>query len=125
VTVLLTGGTAAGAAVTPAAATSGPAGLSAVSCPSTSWSMAVGSYVGSSHVRHALALTWNGGAWRELPNPPGGVLRSVSCSSARFCMARSGLTGRTETWNGRTWRAVASPVHAATRRRTAARRSAC
>lgn len=102
-------GTAAGAA-SPA----GPAGLSAVSCPTTSWCMAVGSYVDRSHVRHAMALEWNGRAWRELRNPPGGVLRSVSCSSPSFCMARSGLAGRTEVWNGRTWRAVASPQHAAT-----------
>jgi hypothetical protein len=76
--------------------------------------MAVGSYVDQSHVRHALALVWNGQAWRELRNTPGAVLKSVSCSSASFCMARSGLAGRTEVWNGRSWRAVANPTHAAT-----------
>lgn len=92
----------------------GPAGLSAVSCTGVSWCMAVGSYTDRSHVRHALALVWNGKAWRELRNPPGGALSSVSCSSASFCMARNGLAGQTEAWNGRTWRAVASPEHAAT-----------
>src|SRR5262245_2287805 len=49
----------------------GPAGLSAVSCPGSSWCMAVGSYVDRSHVRHALALVWNGRTWRALRNPPG------------------------------------------------------
>jgi hypothetical protein len=76
--------------------------------------MAVGSYIDRSHIRHALALLWNGQTWRELRNPPGAVLKSVSCSSSSFCMARTGLAGRTEVWNGRTWRVVANPTHAAT-----------
>lgn len=98
---------------------SGPAGLSDVSCTGASWCMAVGSYTDRSHVRHALALAWNGKAWRKLRNPPGQALSSVSCSSASFCMARSGLSrlsglsGQTQAWNGRTWRTVASPQHAA------------
>ena len=112
--VLPVGLTAAGAAAVTRVGPPGPAGLSAVSCPGSSWCMAVGSYVDRSGVRHALALVWNGQAWRELRNPAGGVLRSVSCSSPSFCMARSGLAGRTEVWNGQTWRAVASPTHAAT-----------
>lgn len=107
-------GTAAQAVPQARAGSPGPAGLSAVSCPGPSWCMAVGSYVDRSHVQHALALVWNGRAWLELRNPPGGVLTSVSCSSPSFCMARSGLIGQTEVWNGRTWRAVASPTHAAT-----------
>lgn len=92
----------------------GPAGLSAVSCAGEAWCMAVGSYVDPSHVRHALALVWNGDHWQELRNPPGGTLSSVSCAPAWSCMARSGLAGQTEVWNGRTWRIVANPVHAAT-----------
>ena len=113
--VLSIGTTAAVAAAPPAGAVpSGSAGLSAVSCPRSSWCMAVGSYVDRSQVRHALALEWNGQTWRELRNPPGAVLKSVSCSSASFCMARSGLAGRTEVWNGVTWRTIANPTHAAT-----------
>jgi len=90
----------------------GAARLSAVSCAGPSWCMAVGSYVGPSSVQHALALVWNGRAWRELRNPPGGVLGSVSCSSDSFCMARRRLDGQTYAWDGRTWRAVTNPKHA-------------
>lgn len=97
-----------------ATSTPGLSSLSAVSCPVSWWCMAVGSYVDRSGVRHAQALTWNGRYWRALRNPPGGVLRSVSCSSASFCMARSDLTGRTEVWNGHAWRAIVHPKYAAT-----------
>src|ERR1019366_7175216 len=73
-------------------------GLTAVSCPSASFCMAVDS-VGNS-------LTWDGISWSS---PAAGVAGSydgtigpwVSCSSASFCM-EVGATD-TYTWNGTSW----------------------
>ncbi len=42
----------------------GQASLAAISCKGPSWCMAVGTYVTTDSVRHALAMTWNGTAWR-------------------------------------------------------------
>lgn len=110
---LLAGGSAAGASASPVRE-----GLSAVSCPKSSWCMAVGSYVDARQTRHALAMAWDGHSWHQAGRPPGGVLRSVSCSSASFCLARGsvqvGRTGLTDRWDGQQWRSMPSPSFAAT-----------
>lgn len=72
-----------------------PAGATAsellgVSCTSTSFCIAVGSYVESGTTK-TLAETWNGTAWSIVttPNPSGAkesVLRDVSCTSTSFCL---------------------------------------
>src|SRR5690242_15436688 len=101
-----------GAGVPAAAATAAPfagqANLAADSCRSASWCMAVGGYTTTDHVRHSLAMIYNGTSWRSLKNPPGKGLTEVSCSSSTFCMAVGGPTGA-ERWNGTGWRTMPSP----------------
>jgi hypothetical protein len=101
-----------GAGVPAAAATAAPfagqANLAADSCRSASWCMAVGGYTTTDHVRHSLAMIYNGTSWRSLKNPPGKGLTEVSCSSTTFCMAAGGPTGA-ERWNGTGWRTMPSP----------------
>jgi hypothetical protein len=101
-----------GAGVPAAAATAAPfagqANLAADSCRSASWCMAVGGYTTTDHVRHSLAMIYNGTSWRSLKNPPGKGLQAVSCSSTTFCMAEGGPTGAVR-WNGTSWRTMPSP----------------
>jgi hypothetical protein len=77
-------------------------GLSAssVSCPSTSFCVAVGR-AGA----FAAAAVYNGGAWSEAgPIDTEAQLNSVSCPSSSFCMAMTG-DGEALTYNGHTWSA--------------------
>ncbi len=90
-----------------------PVNLAAVSCPTSSWCMAVGSVTDRSYVRHALAQVWDAGSWRVLAPPPGQSLTSVSCSSSSFCLVTD-QPGGLRAWNGSAWRAVASPSFAVT-----------
>jgi hypothetical protein len=88
-----------------ASAASG-ASLAAVSCPTASWCMAVGSYT-TSGVEHALAQVWNGTSWRIL-KAPGAALTGLSCTATWFCLATGGPT-KAERWNGTTWREIPGP----------------
>jgi hypothetical protein len=83
---------AATAAQQPATPFAGQAYLAADSCKGPSWCMAVGSYTTTDHVRHSLAMIFNGTSWRSLKNPPGKRLGQVACSSTTFCMAAGGPT---------------------------------
>src|SRR4029077_12265855 len=67
------------------------------SCKDRTWCMAVASYTTTDHVRHSLAMIFNGTSWRSLKNPPGKQLDEVACSSTTFCMAAGGPTGA-ERW---------------------------
>jgi hypothetical protein len=89
----------------------GAAELAGVSCPKSSWCMAVGSYTTRSQVQHSLAQIWNGHSWRVI-KPPGSALTGVSCTSTRFCLATGGPT-RAERWNGTTWREIPGPQNPA------------
>jgi hypothetical protein len=103
-------------AVRPAGPATGaryPVNLAAVSCPTSSWCMAVGSVTDRSYLRHALAQVWDAGSWRVLAPPPGQSLTSVSCSSPSFCMVTD-QPGGLRAWNGSTWRPVVSPSYAVT-----------
>ena len=84
--------------------------LLGVSCSSATRCMAVGSRFAGP----PLAESWNGTAWKILPNPktPGieASLDSISCSSASACtavgsyLASGGVTGAlVERWNGTRW----------------------
>ncbi len=88
------------------------ASLSAVSCVSSAWCMAVGSYTARPGQSHALAQIWHGTSW-QLLKPPGSLLTSVSCSDVRLCLASGGPTG-TERWNGKAWRELRIPANAVT-----------
>lgn len=77
--------------------------LKTVSCPDTTFCMAVGEY-------GSTAIRWNGRSWSApVPIDPGGAkteVTSLSCSSARFCAAVD-TGGRVLEWNGSGW----SPPH--------------
>jgi len=100
--------------------------LTGISCPVSGSCVAVGytvsSTVHSTSVR-ALIERWDGKSWAIQPTPrPFGAtwleLSSVSCSSARSCLAvggyiRNEVSGQeqplTEQWNGSLWSVVATP----------------
>jgi hypothetical protein len=96
--------------------------LSGVSCTSTSFCMAAGSYYNGTNYQ-TLIEKWNGTTWNLVGSPDnngsGGQnnqLFGVSCTSASFCMAAGddvqfGTIDQTliETWNGTTWSLVGSP----------------
>jgi hypothetical protein len=95
--------------------------LNAVTALSRSDAWAVGSSFPPGQIDHALALHWNGMAWRAVPVPNAGrtassELYGVSATSARDIWAVGGYqSGRgeyrdlIEHWNGRTWRRVQGP----------------
>ena len=68
-----------------------PATLSAVSCPSATQCVAVGSYLDSSGNPDAgpLVEVSNGSGWTvpSTPKVPGGGLMGISCPSASACVA--------------------------------------
>lgn len=88
--------------------------LSAVSCPSATGCVAVGSRRDRTGAGVTLAESWNGTTWSVLktPNPPGSpnsALTGVSCTSATFCIAvgysiySTGNVPLAEVWNGTRW----------------------
>jgi hypothetical protein len=101
-----------------------PAGVTSmefrgVSCTSARACTAVGDTEASPFGEfRPLAERWNGRKWAiqptpAQPNPAGGFLRAVSCTSARLCMAvGDNGTGSAlaERWNGRKWAIQRSPA---------------
>lgn len=95
--------------------------LSAVSCPTTKFCMAVGTQdpnsTTSNGVNEPLAEKWTG-SWKitPTPNPDPSILdqlTNVSCSSPSSCVALSrpyASATYSETWNGSTWTAEALPT---------------
>ncbi len=111
----------AGPAVTPAAA--GPSGalvarsLGGISCVGRSFCMSVGPYGVQAATAPTFSQVWNGKAWQPpvaVPSPLRSYsLVSVSCASARHCLAVGGSLGRpqlTDEWNGRAWRELPVPA---------------
>jgi hypothetical protein len=101
--------------------------LTGVSCGAASACLTVGAYF-SGHGDSPLAETWNGTSWtlQSVPLPAGalgGVLNSVSCTSATACTAvgyyaNSGNANVTlaESWNGTSFavQKFSPPPHATT-----------
>jgi hypothetical protein len=102
------------------------AGLSGVSCVTSTDCIAVG---GTSRDSPAagptLVQTWNGSTWSVIPSPSPGtrsnVLDSISCADASFCVAvgdyqnnGGGIEALIENWDGVTWSVdtFASPLRA-------------
>ena len=82
--------------------------LTGVSCKSTSFCMAVGSYTLNGDPNgYSFAERWNGLEWASeyLPGNYGDELYGVSCPTAGSCMAvGDGLAGTLiEQWNGASW----------------------
>ena len=69
-----------------------PAQFAAVSCVSTKWCLAVGSFTGKSNAKHSLAAVWHAGRWQTIDGTPGTGLATVTCASVWHCVA-TGLTG--------------------------------
>ena len=94
--------------------------LNGVSCVTSSFCMAAGSYVSSGAIPQTLAERWNGTAWSIVASPntsatQRNLLTSVSCITSSFCVAAgyasNGPANQTlvEQWNGTAWSIVASP----------------
>jgi hypothetical protein len=73
--------------------------FNAVSCPSSSFCMAVGKYGPAGRADEPLAATYDGHGWtvQTVPLPSGvqGSASGVSCTSATFCM----VVGGTDEWS--------------------------
>lgn len=87
--------------------------LGSVSCTSATRCTAVGLQQDTSGAYATLVENWNGTKWAVEPSPTpsgGGVteLSSVSCTSAKFCMAVGGVFA--ERWNGTAWSIVSLPT---------------
>ncbi|MGH9090223.1 MAG: hypothetical protein ACRDZR_02405 [Acidimicrobiales bacterium] len=114
--------------------THGEAFLSSVSCPTTSFCTAVGTYFTTAATSVGTVVDrWNGGTWStsDVPSPATTLTlaEGVSCTSATFCMAGGtrlsvSLTGTTTlvltfrmftmSWNGTSWSTVPTPAPGAT-----------
>lgn len=103
--------------------------LSAVSCPSASYCVAVGGYTDTSKDLRGLLVTWSSGTWTAAQAPlpanalpddtssPGNYVSGVSCASASYCLAVGSyattdhtLEGLLLTWSGGKWTAVEAPL---------------
>jgi hypothetical protein len=82
------------------------AALTAVSCKTSSFCLAVGWSQAGSHARRPLTEVWHGTRWRVIPDPVRRLFTSVSCASPTFCMART--KAGFAAWNGTRWTALAS-----------------
>jgi len=93
-------------------------GLDGVSCTSTTSCIATGTVLTNTSSA-ALIESWNGKAWTRmkaptLPAATFGELITVSCPSAKSCVAvgdqssSKGLSSLTEVWDGKSW--VVKPV---------------
>lgn len=110
---------------TTTAPSSPPLDLKGVSCPTTTFCMAVGLSSGENSSLLTFTESWNGTSWSTTPSPnaPGfyqDQLFSVSCPSTTMCMAVGTDTGASdlpqtlaEAFNGTTWSIVSSPNESA------------
>ena len=95
-----------------------PTGLNTISCPDTTYCVAL-----DENQNDVDALVWSSGTWHTAPlAEPGGALQlnSVSCASETFCLAvgidtpagggiGTSASGVTEVWNGSAWSIIANP----------------
>jgi hypothetical protein len=100
--------------------------LNGVSCPTSTFCMAVGErYVASELHSHVFAMTWNGKEWASmnLVDPPkylySAKLNGVSCTTAALCMVVGVNSpefavdeGLAERWNGSEWTPLSVPAGA-------------
>lgn len=96
-----------------------------VSCVSTAFCAAVGSYVTPQGPTDTLIQMWDGTRWRIVSSPnvssQRNQLSAVSCSSSSLCAAVGFYTANNqasqtlvEQWNGASWTVVSSPDTSAT-----------
>ncbi len=92
--------------------------LTAVSCPTATACVAVGSSAGGP-AEQTLVESWDGTSWTIVPSPDQGagdnVLTAVSCPTATACVAVGSSAGGpaeqtlVESWDGTSWTIVPSP----------------
>ena len=88
--------------------------LTAVSCSSSTFCMAVGSYLSEVGTKD-LVETWNGSVWSIQSSPAEGndsnAMRGVSCASATSCISVGELSSKpaAERWNGSEWSLMSPP----------------
>ena len=82
-----------------------------VSCTSAGYCVVLGFTNNPASPKNSMAESWNGTSWRVLPLPPEDADQAtISCPSARFCLAESGfLMPEAEQWNGSGWTTVPLP----------------
>ena len=102
------------AAVGPLPAGGSGGSLSAISCASAGFCVAVGQFTDSQGANVGLIETLDNGAWTatEPPAPPGGtrlLLSSVSCGAVGSCVAVSEFGSLIETLANGTWTAINGP----------------
>jgi hypothetical protein len=83
--------------------------LTGVSCPTTTFCFAVGSYLAGGNA-HPLLERWNGETLTPVSAAaaPAGEMDAISCLSAKFCVAVGSGPGA-EKWNGTRWTAMRAP----------------
>jgi hypothetical protein len=96
-------------------------GSYAISCPTPTMCMSVGSVPSGYRTTEPTSDVWNGSRWRSVPvsAPPGSEgfgLADVSCPSAKWCVAVGDATVGDEAnqtlieyWNGHEWHVMVSP----------------
>ena len=95
--------------------------LTAVSCVSADWCMAVGGDTAGV----PIAQLWNGRSWRyETVPAKGQVLNSVACVSASDCLA-VGNSGVADRWDGLAWELTRTPDRATLNSVACASRTMC
>jgi len=88
--------------------------LSGVSCVSSTFCVAVGTYGPRFGAEKPLIEAWNGTEWSIVPSPVrdavDDALNGVSCVSAEHCVAVGAADGAlVESWNGREWSILETP----------------
>lgn len=87
--------------------------LNDVSCPATTFCIAVGTAGSSVTHWHPLTERFNGRAFSVIasPSPWGAQLLGIACHTARFCLAvgSDGNDTFSERWNGTGWSALSTP----------------
>ena len=111
-----------------AAAAAAPGGIEAMSCLSAKSCIGVGVYTSPVKGESAFLRTWNGAAWGPiyggLPASADDSLSSISCTSAKFCVAVGGrydgaiASPVVATWNGTAWTQTAPPAPASSIKNT-------
>jgi hypothetical protein len=95
--------------------------LSAVSCTSARWCMAVGAWWTAHYVPYSFADVWNGTKWSTITTPQPSdtaysLLRAVSCTASTFCLAVGRYVDNqsvervlVDEWSGGKWATVKAP----------------
>ncbi len=85
--------------------------FAAVSCSGPTCCMAVGT---NDTNTKSLSEAWNGRRWKfvsipQAPDPVGGQVNAISCTSSSNCVAVGSGTTVADEWNGETWNPIPPP----------------